>query len=97
MTLESALLCAFRHFSSLSVTFGTLKVIEAFPDAICLSNGRMESRSISRSIVICETASGAVECLGVSFTHIDGNVSLRFAGGWDLVGGDAGERDRDTC
>ena len=36
MTLESALLCAFRHFSSLSVAFGTLKVIEAFPDGLAL-------------------------------------------------------------
>ena len=26
-------LCAFRDFSSLSVVFGTLKVIEPFPDA----------------------------------------------------------------
>lgn len=33
MALESALLCAFHHFSSLSVAFSTLKAIEAFPDA----------------------------------------------------------------
>ena len=33
LAFESALLCTFRHFSLLSAAFGTLKVIEAFPDA----------------------------------------------------------------
>ena len=57
------------------------RIIALSCSSICLSNGRMESRSIFRSIVICKTASGAVECLSVSFTHTDGDVSLRFAGG----------------
>ena len=52
----------------------------------------MESRLISRSIAIGETASGVVEHLGVLATHIDGDVGSRFTGALDFVGGDVGGR-----
>ena len=63
---------------------------------IWLSNARMASRLISRSIAVYETALGVMECLSASPTHIDGDVSSRFAEDWDLIDpivGDVDERD----
>ena len=43
LAFESVLLCTFRRFSALSVAFGTLKVIETFPDA---GKGHLQDESL---------------------------------------------------
>lgn len=65
------------------------RIVALSCSTICFSKASMESRLISLSIAVGETASGAAEGLEVPPTHKGDDPSSRLKGVRDLAVGDA--------